>query len=66
MVRKKQDTNNNKEMLTNILRALVYELYLEIYLWKNNKVINFFYRFLYFPMKAVPKISKNCLLIISL
>ena len=45
-------------MLTNALRALVYELYLEIYIMENDKVINFFYRFLYFPMKVVPKISK--------
>ena len=38
-------------MLTNALRALVYELYLEIYIMENDKVINFFIGFYIFPWK---------------
>ena len=35
-------------MLTNDLRALVYKLFLEIFLWGNDKEINFVNNFLYF------------------
>ena len=30
------------------LRAVVYELFLEVFYGKNNKIINFFNNFLYF------------------
>ena len=36
-------------MLTNALSALVYELFLEIFYWKNDKTINVIDSFLYFP-----------------
>ena len=39
--------NNNREMLINVLRALVYELFLKIFYEKNDKIINFFDSFLY-------------------
>ena len=35
-------------MLTNTLRALVYELFLETFYWKNDKIINVVDTFLYF------------------
>ena len=35
-------------MLTNALRALVYELFLETFYWENNKTITIVDNFLYF------------------
>ena len=36
-------------MLNNALTALVYELFLETFYWKNDKTINVVDSFLYFP-----------------
>ena len=37
------------EMLTIVLRALVYELFLKTFYWENDKTINIVDNFLYFP-----------------
>ena len=38
-------------MLTNAIRALVYELFLETFLWENDNAIKFSDSFLYFSWK---------------
>ena len=44
-------------MLIDAQSALVYELFLKTFLWKNDKVINFSNNFFIFSMKMVLKIS---------
>ena len=40
-----------REMLTNTLRILIYELFLETFYWEDDKTINIVDSFLYFPWK---------------
>lgn len=53
-------------MLTNALRVLIYELFLETFYLKNNKIINVVENIYIFFMKMVSKLSYYCLLTIAL